>query len=77
MAPHIRLKLYASLRKYMPPDAETYAIKPTACVRDLVAALNIPEKEAKLIFIDGVKKKLDQRLKGGEQVGIFPPVGGG
>lgn len=77
MSVHITLKLFATLRKFLPPEADRFPIARGTCVRDLIAGLNIPEEKAKLIFINGVKSDLDRRLKGGEQVGIFPPVGGG
>jgi molybdopterin converting factor small subunit len=31
----------------------------------------------KIVFIDNVHAELTSILKGGERVGIFPPVGGG
>jgi molybdopterin converting factor small subunit len=78
---NVDLYLYASLAKYLPggpgrrhADA---SVKDTADVRDLVKMFNIPEKEVKLVFINGVKKDLDTRLGQNDRVGLFPPVGGG
>ena len=39
--------------------------------------LKIPEKDAKLIFINSVRKDRDTLLQDGDRLGIFPPVGGG
>jgi molybdopterin converting factor small subunit len=73
----VEIKLFATLRTFTPADASCYEIEPGICVSDLISALKIPMKEAKLIFINGSKGSLDTVLKGGERIGIFPPVGGG
>ena len=73
----IQLKLFAGLQKYMPPDSENHPIEAGTTVGEVLAHLEIPKYQIKLIFIDGVKAKLTTILKGGERIGIFPPVGGG
>lgn len=73
----IQLKLFANLQAFMPPTADRYPIEAGITVGDLLAQLDIPEDKIKLIFIDGVKSELTTILRGGERVGIFPPVGGG
>lgn len=75
--PRIQLKLYATLRKYMPAEGDTYPISSGMTVHDLLNQIELPAEKAKLIFIDGTKAELSSRLEGGERVGIFPPVGGG
>ena len=77
MRPHIQIKLFATLNRFTPPAADSYCIDAGISIRNLLGQLNIPEKKAWLIFIDGVKADLAATLKGGERVGIFPPVGGG
>jgi sulfur carrier protein ThiS len=77
MALQIKLKLYATLQTFMPAAGEDYPISPGMTVQDLLHQLNMPEEKAKLIFIDGMKAEPSSKLKGGERVGIFPPVGGG
>jgi len=61
----------------MPASAENYAIETGTTIRTLLQQIDLPENKAKLIFIDGVKAELTTVLKGGERIGIFPPVGGG
>jgi len=65
------------LDRFIPPSADSYEIDAGSSIRKLLQQLGIPEKKARLIFIDGVKASLDDTLSGGERVGIFPPVGGG
>jgi molybdopterin converting factor small subunit len=77
MKAHIQLKLFATLNRFTPPSADSYSINAGISIHKLLEQLNIPEKKARLIFIDGVKADLDATLDGGERVGIFPPVGGG
>jgi len=77
MKSHIHLKLFATLQKFNPQGAEHFAIESGTTVGELLQQLEIPEEKAKLIFIDGLKGNLKSTLKGGERVGIFPPVGGG
>ena len=77
MESHIQIKLFATLQRFMPASAENYAIETGTTIRTLIQQLDVPEDKAKLIFIDGVKAELTTVLKGGERIGIFPPVGGG
>ena len=74
---HINLKLFATLKRFLPRSSGHYPVPAGITIRDLIARLGIPEKEAKLIFIDGMAGTFDSTLKGDERVGIFPPVGGG
>jgi molybdopterin converting factor small subunit len=77
MTAHITLKLFATLRQFMPDTPDNYAIEPGIQIRDLLKQLRVSEDAIKLIFIDGKKGDLTSPLQGGERVGIFPPVGGG
>jgi molybdopterin converting factor small subunit len=77
MTAHISLKLFASLAKRTPKDADAYPIPPGTTVRDIVQKLNIDEAEAKLVFVNSRRAMLTTELADGDRVGIFPPVGGG
>jgi len=77
MKPQIHLKLFATLRKYLPEKPEAYPIEPGMTIRDLIQQLGVPVSDVKLIFINSVKSDMAARLKGGERIGLFPPVGGG
>ena len=73
----IQVILFATLQKFMPDSAENFPIEAGTTVHNLIQQLDLPEDKIKLIFINGVKAELTSVLKGGERVGIFPPVGGG
>jgi molybdopterin converting factor small subunit len=77
MKSQIQLKLFAGLQSVNPSTPEHFEIDPGITIRDLLAQIEIPIEKARLIFINGIKADLDTPLKGGERVGIFPPVGGG
>ncbi len=74
---HIHLRLFATLRAYAPDNTEAYPIIPGMTAKDIVNQLNIPLAEAKLIFINSIRKDIESPLADGDRVGIFPPVGGG
>ena len=73
----IDLKLFATLAARLPADASQLSIEDGMTIGQLIDRLEISPSEAKLIFVNGVRKHLDTVLHGGERVGIFPPVGGG
>lgn len=77
MAQSIRLKLFATLANRLPDNAEHYPIPAGGTVQDLIDSLALSAEEARLIFINGRRVAPDARLQPGDQVGIFPPVGGG
>ena len=77
MSAVIDLKLFATLGRFAPPDAACYPVAPGTTVRAVLEKLGVPVSQARLIFVDGVRKTIDAPLKGGERVGVFPPVGGG
>jgi molybdopterin converting factor small subunit len=77
----IRVKLYATLAKYAsasimhePIEVE---ISDNATLTDLYDRLGIPRDEVKTSFVNSVMQSPEYRLSEGDQVGIFPPVGGG
>jgi len=77
MEAHVQIKLFASLKQFLPESADHYPIDPGTSIQDLLIRLQIPLEEAKLIFVNGVKNAPDTMLSGGERIGVFPPVGGG
>jgi molybdopterin converting factor small subunit len=81
----VRAKLFATLRHYAPgASTETRAAMPFevdlpdgAIIADLVHHLNLPAEEVKVAFVNGRARPEDWHLEPGDEVGIFPPVGGG
>jgi sulfur-carrier protein len=78
----LELKLCASLAKYAPdipgrqgtvvidiPDGKT--------IGEMLEGLKVPLASVKLVFLNGVHADMNQPLREGDRVGVFPPVAGG
>jgi molybdopterin converting factor small subunit len=44
---------------------------------DLITRLDLPREQVKVIFVNAKARDLDYRLQPGDELGIFPPIGGG
>jgi len=78
---HISVKLFASLARFSPgnlPGTPFYLnISESATVQDVINQLGIPAEETKVTFVNGIIRDLDWVLQQSDEVGIFPPIGGG
>ncbi|WP_022660987.1 MoaD/ThiS family protein [Paucidesulfovibrio longus] len=74
---NIELKCFATLGVYLPENADAFPMPDGSTVADVMAALNMPAEEVRIIFVNGVKREPDSVLKNGDRVGLFPAVGGG
>ena len=77
MKTHIQIKLFADLSAYTPPAADNFPIESGTTIRWLLEEIQISAEKVRLVFINNIKRDLDATLRGGERVGIFPPIGGG
>lgn len=77
----VELNLFASLKGYMPPEAQgnpcTVELGEGTKIRGLLEQLKIPVHAVKLVFLNGVHAGGEETLKDGDRVGVFPPVAGG
>ena len=77
----VGVRLFATLRGYRPElamgESIPVSVEQGATVRDLLARLNVPAEEVKLVFANGLSRDLEYALSDGDDLGIFPPVGGG
>lgn len=76
-SPHIRLRLFASLLRRAPDLPEEYALPEPRSVRSLLLEIGVPENDVALVFVNGRRAALGDFLEGGEEVRIFPLIGGG
>jgi sulfur-carrier protein len=77
----VSVKLFATLTRYK-DGAKTgtpfYVDLPEAAkVLDLINILHIPPEEAHVIFINRIIVTPETHIKNGDDIGIFPQVGGG
>ena len=77
----IYVTLYATLTKYAdgsimhePMEIE---IHDGATLNDLYDHLGIPRDEVKTAFVNSTMQSPEYKLRNGDEVGVFPPVGGG
>ncbi len=77
----IRVKLFATFTQYTPGQraGTPFAVELSegATLADLIAQLGIPLEEVKVCFVNARAQEIDFKLSEGDEVGIFPPVGGG
>ncbi|WP_462324162.1 MoaD/ThiS family protein [Desulfoplanes sp.] len=73
----IDVQCFATLASHSPKDGSLDVEEGTR-IDDLLASLEIPIDEVRLVFING-KNRPDWscRIQEADRVGIFPPVGGG
>ncbi|MFX0064951.1 MAG: MoaD/ThiS family protein [Candidatus Hermodarchaeota archaeon] len=78
---HIRVKLYATLRRHLPNTelGEEVAIEvpERVTIEEVITQLGIDLEEAKIILVNGIRKTLNDILEENDLLVIFPPVGGG
>ena len=78
----VTVKLFATLKDYAPggrmagtpfevdlPDAST--------IEDLFQHIGVPSELVKTAFVNARQRPNEWELKPGDEIGIFPPVGGG
>ena len=77
----IELRLFAIYRKYLPPGSKAgkcdFKVSEGATVKDVIETLGLPEKGPFIIFVNQERTERDHPLGDGDQLSIFPPLGGG
>ncbi len=78
---HLTVKLYATLSRYglgkQPRAPFEVELSEKATLQDLFNQLEIPLEEIRITFVNGVIQEAGWKLKDGDEVGMFPPIGGG
>jgi hypothetical protein len=75
----VQLKCFATLAEADKCDyraSTPRTLRDGASVRDLLADMGMPEKDVKLVFVNGRKAAIDAVLRDGDQVGLAPATGG-
>lgn len=77
----ITVKLFATLSRYgqgqragTPMEIE---LPEDTTLQKLIDHLKIPLEETRVTFVNGIIQESDWKLKDGDEVGMFPPIGGG
>jgi molybdopterin converting factor small subunit len=72
----IRIKCFATLSDHT-PEGGHMQLPAAATVASALSLVGLEEKDVKLIFVNSKSAGLDTVLADGDQLGIFPAVGGG
>ena len=76
----INVKLFATLKKYLPPGSEegtSVTLPVGSTVLDVVDALKIPHEQATMLVAGDTYVEKTTPLTDGLQLSIFPPLAGG
>lgn len=77
----VNVKLFATLRRYYPHlrvgEALEMELPEGTTVGQLMNHLNLPTEQVRVVFVNGVARDENYVLNSGDEVGVFPPVGGG
>jgi molybdopterin synthase sulfur carrier subunit len=78
----IEVKLFANLRKLLPPGSSGgkahITLEDGAPITALLHHLNVPSEMAQMVLVNGEQtREFDRPLTDGDTVSIFPPVAGG
>ncbi len=76
--PQVKVNLYATLRKYIggAPSVQV-DVDPGQTVGQVLVGLGVPADQTRIIFVNNRAADLSHVLQGGEQLGVFPAIGGG
>jgi molybdopterin converting factor small subunit len=77
----IEVKLFATLRDYLPPGSSRFScrleIAEVTSIEEVLKRLSIPEDTPKIILVNGIHAGKGDILKEGDVLSVFPPVAGG
>ena len=77
----VRLKLFATFRRYLPPGTQGSAcdveVPEGTQVSSLLSRFGLPENESRTILVNGRDAESDRVLQDGDVVAAFPTMAGG
>jgi len=73
----IRLRLFASLQKWMPDNPVDHIVVGPKTIGEFLQEKGIPQDVVAIIFLNGDRAKLDALLADNDSIEAFPLMGGG
>lgn len=77
----VHVRLFATLRRHFPNlkigEAMPVELPDGTTVGQLIEHLGVPFQEVKTVFVNNIIRDHESPLSSGDEVGIFPPIGGG
>jgi sulfur carrier protein ThiS len=79
---NIEVKLLTQFKQYLPNpglpgNSRTLSIKENVSIQDVLTELGMPIDTPKVVMLNDRHGTLQDVLKEGDRVTVFPPVGGG
>jgi sulfur carrier protein len=72
----VEVRLFATFREGRFKEKEL-ELPEESSIGDLLKCLKIPEKDAKIIIVNGLAVSVEHKLSNEDIVAVFPPVAGG
>jgi len=74
----VKVSLYATLRRHIggKPSVEL-DVEPGRTIGQVLDQLGVPAEQTRIIFVNNRAADLSHVVNDGEQLGIFPAIGGG
>ena len=72
----VKVKLFASLQEFG-PRIQDMELPEGALLEDLLEKLRFPDGLPLLKIVNGRHVSLQQRIRDGDEVALFPPIAGG
>jgi molybdopterin converting factor small subunit len=76
MMERIEVKLFATLRKKFPVP-ESVEFRKSCSVGKILQTLGIPAEKVSIALVNGRHAELEDSVKPGDTLALFPPIGGG
>ena len=74
----VEVRLYAGLRAHVKGATSiSVDVEPGETIARVLEKLSVPLNQTRIIFVNHRAANLDQELVGGEELGVFPAIGGG
>ena len=74
----VQVKLFASLRQFVGGQSSVNVdIKSGDTIATIIDRLEIPQEKVQVVFLNARSTPLTTSLAGGEELSIFPAIGGG
>jgi molybdopterin synthase sulfur carrier subunit len=77
----VKVRVYATLRRHLPKlavgESAVVQLPSPATIGVALDYLGIARDEARSCFVNGLRHEIDHPLEEGDELAVFPPVGGG
>lgn len=72
----IEVRLFATFRECR-EKTQVLEVKESTTILDILKIVNIKEEEIAILLLNGMDGKSNRKIKDGDILSLFPPVGGG